>query len=181
MKRAISGFHIRSTCQLSARFAQERCFRSWLCREQFPHHYAQKLSGASTPFRAAVIPSANSPHLTTRRMTMIGFKGLFAAALLSAIAVAPANAQLPTWASQYPDAFQAEYPNRDVLNGGALTPAGRMGLEHAGGAAPVFGASSAYAARLGGALSSSCVQRYRSYDPASGTFLGHDGRHHACE
>jgi hypothetical protein len=37
------------------------------------------------------------------------------------------------------------YPDRDVLNGGALTPAGRMGLERAGGAAPVFGAHHLYA------------------------------------
>jgi len=25
-----------------------------------------------------------------------------------------------------------------------------------------------------------CVQRYRSYDPGSGTFLGNDGRRHPC-
>jgi hypothetical protein len=25
-----------------------------------------------------------------------------------------------------------------------------------------------------------CAQRYRSYDPASGTFLGRDGRRHPC-
>jgi hypothetical protein len=25
-----------------------------------------------------------------------------------------------------------------------------------------------------------CMQRYRSYDPASGTFLGNDGRRHPC-
>ncbi len=25
-----------------------------------------------------------------------------------------------------------------------------------------------------------CVQRFRSYDPASGTYLGNDGRRHAC-
>jgi hypothetical protein len=25
-----------------------------------------------------------------------------------------------------------------------------------------------------------CAQRYRSYDPASGTYLGHDGRRHPC-
>lgn len=25
-----------------------------------------------------------------------------------------------------------------------------------------------------------CVQRYRSYDPASGTYLGHDGKRHPC-
>jgi hypothetical protein len=25
-----------------------------------------------------------------------------------------------------------------------------------------------------------CVQRHRSYDPASGTDMGHDGRRHSC-
>jgi hypothetical protein len=28
--------------------------------------------------------------------------------------------------------------------------------------------------------SPSCAQRYRSYDPASGTFVGRDGRRHEC-
>jgi len=27
---------------------------------------------------------------------------------------------------------------------------------------------------------SSCAQRYRSYDPASGTYLGYDGQRHPC-
>jgi hypothetical protein len=31
------------------------------------------------------------------------------------------------------------------------------------------------------ATASSCAQLYHSYDPASGTFLGYDGRRHACE
>jgi hypothetical protein len=26
-----------------------------------------------------------------------------------------------------------------------------------------------------------CARRYRSYDPASGTYRGHDGRRHSCE
>ena len=26
-----------------------------------------------------------------------------------------------------------------------------------------------------------CAQRYRSYDPASGTYVGRDGRRHACQ
>ena len=26
-----------------------------------------------------------------------------------------------------------------------------------------------------------CAQRYRSYDPASRTYMGHDGRRHSCE
>jgi BA14K-like protein len=25
-----------------------------------------------------------------------------------------------------------------------------------------------------------CAQRYRSYDPASGTFMGYDGQRHPC-
>jgi hypothetical protein len=107
-------------------------------------------------------------------------KTLMAAALVSMTAVTSASAQLPSWAASNPDSFQAQYPDRDVLNGGALTPAGRMGLELPGGAAPVFGANRPYAA-TGRATTSSCAQLYHSYDPASGTFLGYDGRRHACE
>jgi hypothetical protein len=29
--------------------------------------------------------------------------------------------------------------------------------------------------------SSYCAQRYRSYDPASGTYLGYDGQRHVCQ
>ena len=36
----------------------------------------------------------------------------------------------------------------------------------------VIGAAAPYQAR--------CAQRYRSYDAASGTYLGRDGRHHRC-
>jgi hypothetical protein len=77
---------------------------------------------------------------------MTTLKILIAAALVSMAAVSSANAQLPDWAASNPASFQAQYPDRDVLNGGRLTPAGRMGLVRAGGAAPVFGAHHAYAA-----------------------------------
>src|SRR5437763_11951534 len=108
---------------------------------------------------------------------MTGLKTLVAAALISTISAKCALAQA---AISEPAAFQAQYPDRDVLNGGALTPAGRMGLELPGGAAPVFGASNAYGA-TGRATASSCADLYHSYDPASGTFLGYHGRRHACE
>jgi hypothetical protein len=112
---------------------------------------------------------------------MTTFKILIAAALLSMTAVTSASAQqLPTWAATNPDSFEAQYPNRDVLNGGALTPAGKMGLELPGGAAPAFGANTAYAA-TDRATASSCALVHHSYDPASGTFLGYDGRRHPCE
>jgi hypothetical protein len=75
---------------------------------------------------------------------MTTFKILIAAALLSMTAVTSASAQqLPSWAATNPDSFEAQYPNRDVLNGGALTPAGKMDLEFAGGAASAFGANNA--------------------------------------
>ena len=108
------------------------------------------------------------------------FKTLIAAALVSAAAVTSASAQLPNWAGNAPDNYQAEYPDRDVLNDGALTPAGRMGMELPGGAAPVLGAINAYAA-TGRATASSCAELYHSYDSASATFLGYDGRRHVCK
>ncbi|HEY2530085.1 MAG TPA: BA14K family protein [Xanthobacteraceae bacterium] len=36
------------------------------------------------------------------------------------------------------------------------------------------------AGAAGGATASACAARFRSYDPASGTFLGFDGRRHPC-
>ncbi|MGB8398775.1 BA14K family protein [Bradyrhizobium sp.] len=98
---------------------------------------------------------------------MAGLKTLVATALISAISATSALAQEPA-------AFQSMFPNRDVLNGGALTPAGRMALEQPGGAAA---ANNAYAG-TGGAGGSVRAQRYRSYDPATDTFLGVDGRRH---
>jgi hypothetical protein len=80
---------------------------------------------------------------------MTTFKIVIAAALVSMATITSASAQLPPWAVTNPDSFQAQYPDRDVLNGGALTPAGRMGLELPGGAAPVFGAHHAYRAYRG--------------------------------
>lgn len=77
---------------------------------------------------------------------MIGFKTIITSALVSLAAITSASAQLPDWAASDPGAFEAQYPDRDVLNGGALTPAGRMGLELPGGAAPAFGTSNDYRA-----------------------------------
>ena len=62
---------------------------------------------------------------------MTNFKFVSIAAILAATIPGPVFAQA---AFSEPAAFQAMNPNRDVLNGGALTPAARMGLELAGGA-----------------------------------------------
>jgi len=62
---------------------------------------------------------------------MTGLKMLVTAALISTI---PAACALAQDALSDPATFQAMYPNRDVLNGGELTPAGRLALQQAGGA-----------------------------------------------
>jgi hypothetical protein len=104
---------------------------------------------------------------------MTTFKILSAAILLMAIAT-PVFAQA---AIQEPGAFSFYHPDADVLN------AGRPALvETAGAMASVpFGGSNAYASMRSGVSASSCAQRYRSYDPASGSFLGHDGQRHSCQ
>lgn len=77
---------------------------------------------------------------------MIGFRTSIIAAIMSIGAISSASAQCPTWATSNPASFQAQYPNRDVLNDCELTPAGRMGLERPGGAAPWYGPNRAYGA-----------------------------------
>lgn len=111
---------------------------------------------------------------------MIGFKTLVIAAMMSMGAATSASAQLPDWAASDPGSFEAQYPNRDVLNGGALTPAGRMSLELPSGIAPVFAPKRVYRA-TGTAAASSWAQRYHSYDATAGTFRSHHGRRYSSE
>ena len=103
---------------------------------------------------------------------MTRFKIFGAAAILSLTFATPVFAQA---AIQEPGAFAFYYPNNDVLNGGRPTPA--AGLDARTPA--LFGSGGP--AIDSGADSASCAARYRSYDPASGTFLGHDGRRYACD
>ena len=102
---------------------------------------------------------------------MTRFKILGAAAMLSLAFATPVFAQA---AIQEPGAFAFYYPNNDVLNGGRPTPAAGMDAQM-----PELFGSNPYAATESRANDASC-QRHHSYDPASGTFLGYDGRRHAC-
>ncbi len=104
---------------------------------------------------------------------MTSFKILSAAAILSMMTAPPLFAQA---AIGEPGAYAFYHPNADVLNAGRPLP-----RETAGAMASVpFRGSNAYAGTYSGA-NASCAQRYRSYDPGSGTFLGHDGHRHPCE
>jgi hypothetical protein len=98
-------------------------------------------------------------------------KILSAAAILSMMTATPVFAQA---AIQEPGLFAFSHPNADILNAGRPTP----GEAASDMAAVPHSSRGAYAAM--DANASSCAQRYRSYDPASGTFLGHDGRRRSC-
>ena len=102
---------------------------------------------------------------------MTKFRIFSAAAFLSLAFATPVLAQA---AIQEPGAFAFYYPNNDVLNGGRPTPAASLNAlttEINGSGGPLMNNS---------ANDASCA-RYRSFDPASGTFLGHDGRRHVCQ
>ena len=87
---------------------------------------------------AGARPGSSSRQRQFSRKRVIGLKILAAAALMSAISATSAFADDP-------DAFQAQYPDRDILNGGALTPAARAGLVQPFGAAGGSTPSGAYA------------------------------------
>jgi hypothetical protein len=102
---------------------------------------------------------------------MTRFKVLGAAAILSLMSATPLFAQA---AIQEPGLFSFYYPNNDVLNGGRPTPAAGLDTR-----TPVL-LGSGGPAMDGSAHGASCTQR-RSFDPSTGTYLGYDGRRHACE
>ena len=105
---------------------------------------------------------------------MTRWKVLSAIALLSTVIATPVFAQA---AIQEPGAYAFYHPSGDVLQANRPWP-----REPAGAMAAVpSGANDAYAYMGGSANASSCSQRYRSFDPASGSFLGYDGHRHPCQ
>jgi len=101
---------------------------------------------------------------------MTRFNIVSVVAILALMFATPVFAQA---AVQEPGSFAFYYPNNDVLNGGQPTPAARM--DAMAGLGP-FSGSYAYATPDSNASGASRIQRYRSYEPAPGTFLGYHGR-----
>jgi len=100
-------------------------------------------------------------------------KCVMAAAVLGAgllLASAPAQAR---WRHHHGGAWGAGITGfaAGALIGGALAPR------------PYYYGEPAYAYEPGYPVDDAeayCEQRFRSYDPASGTYLGYDGRRHPC-
>ena len=136
-------------------------------------------SSATTKFNVRTSPSIRLLEVEfsgTRRVSPYLYDdalGLRAAAILSLMFATPVFAQA---AIQEPGLFAFYYPNNDVLNGGRPTSA--EGLDSK---MPGLHRSNPYAVMDSRADGGSCAQRYRSFDPGSATFLGYDGRRHACE
>ena len=75
--------------------------------------------------------------------------------------------------------YGPRYYRRDY---GSAAAAGALGLATGaiiGGAIAQSQAAPTYVAP-GGSAVAYCSQRFKSYDPASGTYLGYDGRRHPC-
>ena len=90
---------------------------------------------------------------------------LAAAAILAAVSVAQANDRDDTAGG-----FRVG-PLGQSLGGSAVNPTYHRSLR--GGGAYAFAPNA-------GNGTASCEQRFRSYDPASGTYLGFDGLRHPC-
>jgi BA14K-like protein len=130
-----------------------------------------RINSAGTPLN---IQSAGQQIDKRRKHTMIRFKMLGAAAILSMMIATPVFAQA---AIQEPGAFAFYHPDADVLNAGRPAPDAGVGAT----ASVPYDSTDAYAAMDEGISTASCAQRYRSYDPGSGTFFGYDGRRHPRE
>lgn len=92
------------------------------------------------------------------------------AAVVAAVLASPANAQPvisdPGYCAQF-------YPDANCDNLGPGNPYTGDYQSRANDS------DNSYA--MDGQDSSYCAGRYRSYDPASGTYLGYDGRRHPCQ
>lgn len=142
-------------------------------------------------------PLAGLQSIYAAETKMISFKAFAAAVLLSATAATPAFAQAPVSdraqyiknlhdsgynpkndfnpngtiraAIQEPGLFAFYYPNLDVLNGGAPTPAARL--------SPDWPALRGACAAIGGGVTY-CGERYSSHDFAPDAFPRHHARRH---
>jgi len=73
-----------------------------------------------------------------------------------------------------------------AMNDGGVAPAqtgaapSQTGVAEYNGTGQVVGTGPTIGAGLYNQVSGSCAQRFRSYDPSTGTYLGRDGQRHRC-
>ncbi len=76
----------------------------------------------------------------------------------------------------------AQAPSASYGTGNIIFPNNPSAAAAAGASGTIFpgAAAGAYAYEPAPSRTGSCAQRFKSYDARSGTYLGHDGRRHAC-
>ena len=97
-----------------------------------------------------------------------GLPGFAAGVVGGAVAAATS----PLWAPSFYGDRGSYYPGYAYDDRYAYEPG------YTYGAAPGYTYTPGYA--TGGSDDAYCTRRYRSYDPASGTYLGYDGVRHSC-
>ncbi len=99
---------------------------------------------------------------------------VLAIAATALMAASPANAQ---WRGRY---HRGGYNNGGAALGGFAAGAllgGLLAAQRPNYGPSYYGPAPGY---YGGDQDAYCFSRFKSYDPASGTYLGYDGRRHAC-
>lgn len=100
-----------------------------------------------------------------------------AAVAAGVVGGAVAAATSPFWAPGY-GYYDGYYPGYTYGPGYAYADTYAYDRDYSYAPAPSYQYGQSYA--IGGRDEAYCAQRYRSYDPASGTYLGYDGVRHAC-
>jgi hypothetical protein len=149
--------------------SKERLHRIASKGRKIPQRLKEATAGLRTPLAAKAEFRRWRQQKYPLRTVTTKFGLLSAAAVLSAGFVTPLMAQAVI---DYPAACAQFYPDANCENLGPGNP-------YTGSYQPSTGSpNNSYA--MDDRDSSSCARRYRSYDPASETYLGHDRRRHPC-
>jgi BA14K-like protein len=134
-------------------------------------------AGAAPIAAPSSLHNAAAPALETVQWRRSWRGGGWAPAAVAGAIVGGAIAATQPWNYGYYDGY-AYAPGSygygyDYAPGYAYGPAGYNDYAYA----PGYTTGPAYS---GGDSDAYCSQRFRSYDPSSGTYMGYDGRRHSC-
>jgi hypothetical protein len=139
------------------------------------------LAGAAALALTAGAVMASSAPASAARWHRAWGPGAAAGAVAGAVLGGVAAATSPWWWGGYPNTAYGYYPGTYAYapgyDYGYAAPAWGFGQSINGYAQPEWNGTYGYAPPRDQAY---CERRYRSYDPASGTFLGYDGLRHRC-
>ena len=138
----------------------------------------------AAPAGAAPIAAPSSLHNAAANVQTVqwrrGWRGNgWAPAAVAGAIVGGAIAAAQPWNYGYYDNY-AYGPGYAYAPGYAYGPAGYNDYAYAPGPAYAPGYAAGPAYNGGGDDDAYCSQRFRSYDPSSGTYMGYDGRRHSC-